>query len=367
MDALSLAKIRNLSPFDSSDPTADQPEEHLQEVPPAPIDNTPKPKTNLDLINDCDSFPQYTSDPSLYLKHVNTYYLLRVAAHPDTTLGYILPSVAEVFRGLPHWELDDADRILTLTVEGGQEARSTAVAATTAAMRATNHFAVLKGWRNELYPVYGPGGKQDLLFSIERAASPLFGVVTYGVHMTAFTRAKKTQDVGGGEEELRIWVGRRARNKQTYGGMLDNTVAGGIATGEIPFESLVREAAEEASLPEALVREKGRACGVVTYFSIRGEQAGGETGLLQPECQYVYDLELDGNTVPKPSDDEVEGFHLWSVNEVKEAMRRGEFKPNCALVLLDFFVRHGILTEENEKDYVEIVSRLHRRFEFPTR
>lgn len=35
-------------------------------------------------------------------------------------------------------------------------------------------------------------------------------------------------------------------------------------------------------------------------------------------------------------------------------------------VLIDFFIRHGILTPENEPDYIEIVARLHRRFEFPT-
>lgn len=107
-------------------------------------------------------------------------------------------------------------------------------------------------------------------------------------------------------------------------------------------------------------------CGTVTYFYVRDERAGGETGLLQPECQYVYDLEVGEDVVPKPGDQEVEEFGLWSVEEVKESLARGEWKPNTALVMLDFFVRHGILTPANEKDYVEIVSRLHRRLEFPT-
>ncbi|KAI7604510.1 hypothetical protein KC319_g21893, partial [Hortaea werneckii] len=162
-----------------------------------------------------------------------------------------------------------------------------------------------------------------------------------------------------------LWVPRRAATKQTYGGMLDNTVAGGIATGETPFESIVRESAEEASLPEELVRKNAKAVGTVTYFHIRDRRAGGETRLLQPECQYVYDLQLPEDVVPKPSDDEVEGFELKSVDEVKDALRDGEFKPNCAVVLLDFFVRHGVLTPEEEPAYSEIVSRLHRRLEFP--
>lgn len=46
-------------------------------------------------------------------------------------------------------------------------------------------------------------------------------------------------------------------------------------------------------------------------------------------------------------------------------MAKGEFKPNCALLMLDFFIRHGILTAENEKDFEEIKSRIHRDIEFP--
>ena len=214
-------------------------------------------------------------------------------------------------------------------------------------------FKVLAGWRNELYPVVGTG--QDI--SMERAGSALFGIVTFGVHLTAYTRIGNS---------LRIWVPRRARSKQTFGGMLDNTVAGGISAGEEPFESVVREAAEEASLPEQLVRKRAKACGTVSYFYVRDKRAGGEVGLLQPEVEYVYDLELEPAVAPKPCDDEVEDFQLWSVDEVQQALAKGEFKPNCGLVLLDFFVRHGILTPENERDYVEIVSRMHRKQPFPT-
>ncbi|TKA69829.1 hypothetical protein B0A49_05880 [Cryomyces minteri] len=323
----------------------------MEELPPQPA-----MKSNLDLINECDAFPYYQTDPEVYLQHISTYYHFQIA-NSSSTLGYVLPSVAEVLRGLSSWTLDDDTRTLTLDSGSTAEERSAIIAATCEAMRKIDHFRVLRGWRNELYPVYAAGG--ELLFSIERAASSLFGIVTYGVHMTAFVRGKEAG-------ALKIWVPRRARNKQTYGGMLDNTVAGGISTGEATFESLVREAAEEASLPEELVRREARACGCVTYFYIRDARAGGETGLLQPECEYIYDLELDEDVVPRPGDSEVEEFYLWTVQEVQEAMARGEFKPNCAMVLLDFFMRHGILTCENEKDYVEIVARLHRRLEFPT-
>ncbi|KXL44972.1 hypothetical protein M433DRAFT_67753 [Acidomyces richmondensis BFW] len=325
------------------------------------------PKSYLDLINECDNFPYYQTDTARFFAHINTYYGLYVQDHPEVELGYLLPSIAQIFRDLPDWKLDEGERSLTLATGSNVEERSAIIAKTCQALRRTGHFKILEGWRDELYPVYGPKG--ELLFNIERAASALFGVVTYGCHMTAFTRSRRPKseaEVGGDEEELRIWVPRRAASKQTYGGMLDNTVAGGIASGESPFESLIRESAEEASLPAELVRSKAKAVGTVTYFHIRDHRAGGETRLLQPECQYVYDLELTPDVNPKPSDDEVEGFMLMSINEVKEALRAGEFKPNCALVLLDFFVRHGLLTAEEDEGYIEIVSRLHRKLEFPT-
>jgi 8-oxo-dGTP pyrophosphatase MutT (NUDIX family) len=310
--------------------------------------------TNLDLVNQCDGFPYPDLNSESYLARINTFYQLRVSGY-NYALGYMLPSVAEVFRGIPNWELDDDLRVLTLNGGNNAEDRSKAVEKTLLAMRETGHFKVLDKWRGELYAVYGMG--KELLFNVERSASPLLGVVTYGVHLTAYTKK---------DGELKIWTPRRARTKQTYGGMLDNAVAGGIASGESPFESLVRECSEEASLPEHLVREKARACGTVTYWYVRDERAGGETNLMQPEVQYIYDIELPEDVIPKPGDDEVEEFYLWSVEEVQQAMKNGEFKPNCALVALDFLVRHGVLTSENERDYIEIVSRLHRKLEFPT-
>lgn len=311
--------------------------------------------TSLDLINSCDSFPYFSTSPETYTRLTSSYYHLLVVGHART-LGLLLPSVAAVFRGLSAWELDDSARTLTLMHGATQGERSAAVAATTAAMRATGHFKVLDGWRDELYAVYGEDG--SVLFEVERAASVLLGVVTYGVHATVYVR--DSADADG----IRVWTPRRSRAKSTYPGMLDNSVAGGLSAGEEPIEALVREAGEEASLEAGVARE-ARATGTVTYFHVRDERAGGETRLLQPECQYCYDLEVGPDVMLRPGDDEVEGFELLSVAEVREAMGRGEFKPNCALVMLDFFVRHGVLTAENERDYAEVVSRLHRFLEFP--
>lgn len=241
--------------------------------------------------------------------------------------------------------------------EKTEKERSEWVALTTAYWRENKAFEILEGWRNELYPVYGPNN--ELLYSVERTAAALLGVVMYGAHLMAYVKSPESS------YGIKLWIARRAADKQTYGGMLDNTVAGGMATGEDPFECIIREAGEEASLPDKLVRENATAQGTVTYIYMRSKLATGEVGLIQPEVQYVFDLELPENVAPKPNDSEVECFYLWTVEEVQEHMRKGEFKPNCALLMLDFFIRHGILTPENEPDFDEIKSRLHRPLNFP--
>lgn len=339
----------------SSDPTF---------LEPRPIDDS-KPRSNLDLINECDNFPYLYKEPEMYLRRMAHYYHLQIAEYPGLCLGYVLPSVAAVFRGLEAWTVDDDERTLTL-IHGTTEPERTAIVAnTTAAMRSLDYFRILRGWRDESYAVYGPKG--TTLFTIERSAASLLGIAQYGAHLTAYVREPHPSDPTV-PPTYKIWVPRRSDTKETYPGMMDNSVAGGLPAGESPLTCIIRECEEEASLPADLVRPRIRPAGTVSYFQIRGPRAGGETGLLEPEVEYVFDLDLSGADVtPKPSDGEAQDFRLMSVEEVRAAMAEGKFKPNCALVLLDFFVRHGLLTTEDEPDYVEIVSRLHRVTEFPTR
>ncbi len=87
---------------------------------------------------------------------------------------------------------------------------------------------------------------------------------------------------------------------------------------------------------------------------------------VSPSASYIYDLELPEEVIPQPGDNEAVDFRLLSVGEVQAAMAEGRFKPNCALLLIEFLVRHGVVTSENEPDYIEIVARCHRKLEFPT-
>ncbi|HET8932126.1 MAG TPA: DUF4743 domain-containing protein [Polyangiales bacterium] len=217
------------------------------------------------------------------------------------------------------------------------DARSNAVAPLLRELAQASHIA---GWREEPLAVT-EAFSTDALLQIERAAANHFGVRTFGVHMNGFVRRS---------DGLFMWVPRRSRNKPTYPGRLDNMVAGGQPHGKGLLENLVKECAEEASIPNSLART-AQPVGLISYCAETPEG-------LQPDVEFCFDLELPEEFVPRNTDGEVEEFQLLPIEEVAELVQNTqEFKPNCALVVTHFLVRHGLLSPEHP-DYVAIVQRL---------
>lgn len=202
------------------------------------------------------------------------------------------------------------------------------------------------------------GARYDKPVYVERFSSALFGVTQRGAHMFAYTYTP--------EGEMKVWIQRRAKHLYTYPGMLDATVAGGVKSGVSPFETMLAEAEEEASLPADLIRQHCRSRGILSHMGLTGKGFPGEQGLVVPNIVYTYDIELPEDVVPTPRDDEVECFYAMTVQEVKAALLNEEFNPGPGAVLIDFLIRHSYLTPENEPDLVEISMRLHRMLPFRT-
>lgn len=210
------------------------------------------------------------------------------------------------------------------------------------ALRALAARGMIEGWRDEAYPVTLRWGAEPLLL-MERAAVPAFGVRAYGVHMNGFCR-------DGGR--LFMWIARRAYDKPTFPGMLDNMVAGGQPAGLSLLDNLVKECGEEAGIPEALAR-RAVPTGAVSYAMESPEG-------LKPDVQFVYDLEVPLDFVPRTVDGEIDAFMLWPIEQVMAAVSgSAEFKFNCNLVIVHFLVQHGLIGPEHP-DYLEIVEGLHR-------
>jgi 8-oxo-dGTP pyrophosphatase MutT (NUDIX family) len=224
--------------------------------------------------------------------------------------------------------------------------------------RHSNAFKVLENWSpkdNEMFPVF-TSVKREHVLDIPCVASPLFGIIGRGVQLVVYQ-----EDVRG---KLSVWVAKRSTGRKNFPGMLGATVDTPLTPKETALECLVREAGEEASLDERLVRARARACGTVSYMYATDEKSGGESGLVCPEVQFVYEICVSEEIVPKPCDGEVEKFELLDVDMLREKLEREEFRPASACVMIDFLVRHGILTAENEKDYEEITQGLHRPMDF---
>lgn len=180
-------------------------------------------------------------------------------------------------------------------------------------------------WRREAFDIRAePDG--PVLAQLDRGALPSFGVLAVGVHVNGLVRRP---------DGLHLWVARRAKNKLLDPGKLDHIVAGGVPAGLTPAETLVKEAEEEAAIPEALARQ-ARHVGTINYAMERAEG-------LRRDLLHCYDLELPTDFSPHAADGEVEAFELWPIERVLRTVRdTDDFKFNVNLVLIDLFRRLGL-------------------------
>jgi len=219
----------------------------------------------------------------------------------------------------------------------GFEPRSAAVEAV---LRRLADDGVIRGWRDEPYPVT-TGPNVPPVLQMERAAVPLFGVRAFGIHLNGFVR---------GPDGIAMWIGRRAGDKPTFPGLLDNMVAGGQPLGLTARETLVKEAEEEAGIPPTLAA-RAAAVGEIAYCA---EIDGG----LRPDTMYCFDIELPEDFMPVNRDGEIETFYLWPIERVATTVRDTRaFKFNCNLVIIDFLIRHGFMAQ-NDPEYPAIAAGL---------
>ncbi|KFM82394.1 hypothetical protein X975_21210, partial [Stegodyphus mimosarum] len=171
----------------------------------------------------------------------------------------------------------------------------------------------------------------------------LFGIKRCGVHVNGYVKNTDGSKC--------LWIQKRAYTKPTWPGKLDNMVSGGFAVGMTILECVRKEAQEEASLPDDLLN----AMIPVGTVSFMFEDDRG----IFPETLFVFDIELPVDFVPINSDNEVESFHLYSIEELKKVIVTDDFKLTSSLVTLDFLVRHGYLNCDEEPNYIKLLETCH--------
>jgi len=176
----------------------------------------------------------------------------------------------------------------------------------------------ITGWRDEAYACWGcledpwPYAKPEL-FRLERAAFRHWGLRSHAAHVHGFTT------------DGRMWCARRALNKATDPGLLDNLAAGGLPAGESPVLCAAREVDEEAGLlrlPSDFLP---------LWQEVLTERAVPEG--WHSERLFVYTMLLQPDVKPVNRDGEVSEFMCLTLPEVIQRIAKGEFTPDAACAI----------------------------------
>ncbi|KAK4502471.1 hypothetical protein PRZ48_005896 [Zasmidium cellare] len=305
----------------------------------------------LGVVKACDDFP--------YGPAANSYYQLYLP-DDDQPHGYMLPEIVQKMPWTHEFSVSH-DHPRSVQVLDSSKGKNTAAAINAAFQDVVNIcierdlFHVICARHSEPFAI--AGARYGSPVYVERFAASLFGITTRGAHLVAHT---KTPD------GMKLWIQRRSAHLYTYPNMLDSAVAGGVKSGVSPLDTIVQEADEEASLSKDFVRQNAKSKGVLSHMGLTGKGFPGEQGLVTPDYIYIYEIELPADVKPRPHDDEVDCFYCMTIDEVKKALLAGEFKADTGAVIVDFFIRHSIITPENEENFVEINMRLRRWLPFRT-
>jgi len=186
---------------------------------------------------------------------------------------------------------------------------------------ALHQDGAIAGWRNERYAVATAFDAPPLLH-IERAAARFFGTTTYAAHANGYC---------GEGAACEMWLARRAAAKPIDPGMLDNLVGGGMSAGVPPLQTIIREAWEEAGIPEALARS---AVAAGTLEILREVPEG-----VQSEVLFAFELELPREFRPHNEDGEVSEFRRVPLAEIAELANGRAMTLDSSLVAREFLAR----------------------------
>ena len=199
-------------------------------------------------------------------------------------------------------------------------------------------------WFEEKFPVKDAHGATPL-FDMERGAISMFGLPAFGVHLNGYVGGYVGHDAA-----MKMWIGERSHEKPVEPGKYDQLVAGGQPANLSVRENLIKECAEEAGI-DAVLASQAVPVGAITYTMELPEG-------LRRDVLYNFDLELDPEFIPVNSDDEVHAFHLWPIDKVMAVVHdTDDFKFNCSLVVIDFLIRHGIITPDHP-EYIDCIKGL---------
>lgn len=248
-------------------------------------------------------------------------------------IGYINQNHVSVFNEFKHIFRFLSDSLCEFVPEFlGQniDERSHALAEFSEALRSAH---LVNNWRDELFAIYLDAERSFEIFQLERGVVPLLALQAHGVHLNGYTMIDGVPH---------IWIAQRSASRVIAPLKYDQLVAGGLPAELSLKENLYKEADEEAGIAQKLV-EPAQYMGNIQYLT---EDEFG----IRNDVLHCFDVELPKNFEPHNQDGEVEKFMRLPVSEVIELLKQQDlFKPNTALVMLNFLLRNDWLTVSSEE------------------
>lgn len=188
--------------------------------------------------------------------------------------------------------------------------------------------------------------EKTVLAHVNRGAAPYLGIDSVGVHLNCYVC--RNDGKPGAERSIEgVWLAKRASTKLHFPNYWDSTVAGGQPANLSLFENIIKEAHEEAGVPEQWIRDPSNSSDI--YFSDHTHDpltittAKPDGTCMKRSIYFSFDLQVPHSWTPTPIDGEVSEFRLYSVQELEKELRFGEsVRPSMRAVLLDFMMRHNI-------------------------
>lgn len=177
---------------------------------------------------------------------------------------------------------------------------------------------------------------------IDRNLLPIVGAKAYGIHINCYC------EIDG---KIFMWIAKRSP-WVTEPNLWDNMVAGAISYGDTKYDTVFKEANEEAGIEHNMMKS------IIYNISLHYKLSYNKLGYhgLKNDAMNIFSLLLPKSFTPIAKDGEVSQFKLVSLDELEQLLVANidNFKYNSSVAMLYFLLQKHNFKLLNDDNIVNI-------------